>query len=208
MSFAHKISKYNRNRKWVKFHEEINPLSTDKILDVGFSDHEYSPVDNYLEKNYPFPEMITALGIDKPDEFRIHYPKVKVIQYSGNKFPFEDNEFDICWSNAVIEHVGNKEKQITFIKEIKRVSRIAFITTPNKYFPIELHTRTPFLHLLPKNMFDQYLRRIGKSWATGDYMNLLTKNDLCNLFSLADIHQYRIIPNRFFGFAMDFVMIF
>lgn len=152
--------------------------------------------------------MITALGIDTPKEFPLRYPSAKVVQYEGSEFPFSNQEFDICWSNAVIEHVGNTERQVLFIKEIKRVSRKAFITTPNKHFPVELHTRTPLLHYLPKTWFDKYLRLIGKTWASGDYMNLLSKSDLLKLLEKADIMEYRIIANYFFGFPIDYIIIF
>lgn len=188
--------------------KEIDPSRSRKILDVGYSDHEYSPVDNYLEKHYPYPEMITALGIDKPKEFPIRYPKVRTIHYAGSEFPFTDNEFDVCWSNAVIEHVGDHKKQVFFLKEIRRVSKIAFITTPNKNFPVEPHTRTPLLHFLPKQTFDKYLKMVGKSWATEDYMNLLTKNNLRELLHQAGIEDFRIITNKLFGFSLDFVVIF
>ncbi len=36
---------------------------TAKILDVGFSD-KYSLLGNFIEKNYPYPQNITALSVD------------------------------------------------------------------------------------------------------------------------------------------------
>ena len=44
-------------------------------------------------------------------------------------------------------------------REVKRVSRGAFMTTPNRLFPVDLHTRTPLLHYLLKSVFDQYTLR-------------------------------------------------
>ena len=208
MSFAHKVSGFNRRRKWNLFLQEITPLPHMRVLDVGFSDREYSPNDNFIEKHYPYPEKLTALGVDEPNNLLKRYPKVKAIQYSGVTFPFADKEFDVCWSNAVIEHVGNHEKQLAFLREIKRVSYKAFITTPNRYFPIEPHTRTPFLHYLPKPSFELYLNAIGKKWATGEYMHLLGNKQIHNLLKMANIEKYKIICNRLLGFTLDFVMIF
>jgi hypothetical protein len=208
MSIASKVSAYNRHRKWKKFLQEIAPTSTMKVLDVGFANVEYSPVDNFIEKHYPYPEKLTALGINAPNEFAKRYPRVRAVQYAGGIFPFQDQEFDVCWSNAVIEHVGEIDEQAVFLAEIKRVSRRAFVTTPNKYFPVEPHTRTPVLHYLPKRTFDSYLRMIGKGWATGRYMHLLGIDDLRNLLNLAHIDKYKIIPNRLFGIPLDFVIIF
>jgi SAM-dependent methyltransferase len=208
MSIAHKVSAYNRQRKWQIFLENLPVTPQAKVLDVGFSEGEYSPVDNFIEKNYPYPEMLTALGVDAPCQFTQRYPKVRAVQYPGDRFPFEDQEFDICWSNAVLEHVGGQEKQVAFLTEIKRVARTAFITTPNKWFPVELHTRAPLLHYLPKPVFDAYLRTIRKSWAAGDYMHLLSLNDLRNLLKQAHIEPRRLIRNKIAGLTLDFAVIF
>lgn len=207
MSLAYKISAFNRGRKWETFMREIQPSPEMKVLDVGFSENEYSATDNYLEKHYPYPEMLTALGVDEPKKFKERYPKVKAVQYDGTIFPFEDKQFDICWSNAVIEHVGDRDKQLIFLSEIRRVAKRVFFTTPNRLFPVEVHTRTPLLHLLPKNIFDGYLSLIGKKWATGDYMHLLSYGDITGLLSKAGIRDYKIIKNRFFGFTIDFVVV-
>lgn len=208
MSITQTVSKFNRQRKWKTFCQqyEITPKTT--ILDVGVNEEEYSAIDNFLEKNYPYQQNITALSIDKPIKFSARYPQINAIQYDGTHFPFSDNTFDICWSNAVIEHVGDNAKQISFLKEIRRTSRSAFITTPNKYFPIEVHTRTPLLHLLPKSFFYKYLRLINKEWATGNYMNLLSINDIKRLMQAANITDYKIKKNKLFFFTLDFIITF
>ena len=212
MSLAYKISAFNRGRKYRLFLKLLAPREEETILDVGFNDIEYSAGDNYLEKNYPRPEKITALGLKTDDnsgrQFSKRYPKVKTLVYEGRQFPFKDQEFAIVWSNAVLEHVGAWEKQLEFLKEIKRVGGRAFITTPNKNFPVEIHTRTLLLHFLPEKIFQAYLRLIGKSWANGDYMHLLSERKLKELLAAASIDNYQIIKNRLAGFTLDFVIIF
>lgn len=207
MSIAYKISGYNRNRKWRRFKEIVKFNENTKVLDVGFSDKEYSAIGNYIDKHYPYPEKLTALGVEQPVEFAKKYPSVKAVTYDGSRFPFKDNTYDVCWSNAVIEHVGGREKQLLFIKEISRTSKVAFITTPNKYFPFEVHTRVPLLHFLPKGSFDKFLKLIGKEWAAGDYMNLLSLRDIRKLLKEAGIKDYKIIKNRFLIFTMDYILV-
>lgn len=204
MSFANNISGKNRKRKFDYFINNfaITPQST--ILDVGYNNTEYSPYDNYLERHYPYQQNITALGLVEPKEFAERYPKVKAIAYDGNIFPFPDKSFDICWSNAVIEHVGQRDKQIFFLQEIKRVSHKAYISTPNRFFPIEVHTRTPFIHYLPKKYFDMFLRQTGKAWAADDYMYLLGINDIQKYLKSAGIKNYSITRNKLAGFTIDF----
>ena len=152
-----RISAFNRARKFNYFLERIKPLPTDSILDVGFNDVEYSDVDNYLEKHYPYQSRITALEIGGNEHFSKRYSEVKVVLYDGKIFPFEDKSFDIGWSNAVIEHVCNQDAQLLFIKELFRTCKQVYFTTPNRYFPVELHTRIPLLHWLPKPVFDSIL---------------------------------------------------
>jgi hypothetical protein len=90
----------------------------------------------------------------------------------------------------------------------KRVSKRAFITTPNRFFPIEPHTRTPLLHYLSKKIFDEYLDFMGKGWAARDYMYLLSRSELSTLCVDAGIPDYKIINNRLAGFTLDFVVLF
>lgn len=207
-SLAGWISGYNRKRKWQKFSKLIGFDSRAKVLDVGFAGKEYSAVDNFLEKHYPFTQNITALGIGDQEEFCEKYPAVRVVGYRGGKMPFVDGEFDICWSNAVLEHVGNEEAQVEFLREIKRVSKRAFITTPNRNFPVEIHTRVPFLHLmLSKKWLDKFFNLIGKNWATGNYMRLLNLADLKKELEKAGIEEYKIIENKLLFFTLDFIIV-
>lgn len=208
MSLALNLSAFNRQRKWKIFQKKFAPAETTTILDVGFSDKEYSATDNFLEKNYTWPQNITALGVDQPREFTKRYPQVKTVHYDGHVFPFADKTFDIAWSNAVLEHVGDAQKQILFLKQIKRVAKHAFITTPNRYFPLEVHTRLFLLHFLPKKLFDRILIRLKKEWAAGDYMNLLNRRTLKKRLRAAGIKKYKIISNKILGFTLDFIVIF
>jgi len=201
------ISAFNRARKFTYFLETIKPKPTDSILDVGFADIEYSDVDNYLEKNYPHQSQITALGVSGSEHFSKRYPDVNIVLYDGKIFPFEDKSFDIGWSNAVIEHVGNQDAQLLFLQELHRTCKQVFFTTPNRYFPVEFHTRIPLLHWLPKSVFDSVLKKTKKKWAAGDYMNLLSIRQIQSLLKKASVTHYAIKKNRLCGFVMDYCII-
>ena len=199
-----KIQTFNRSRKYKYFLATFKPQATDSLLDVGFAEKEYVDVDNYLEKHYPYQSQITALGISGGTNFSKRYPEVKVVLYDGKIFPFEDKSFDIGWSNAVIEHVGNQEAQLLFLKEFLRTCKRVYFTTPNRYFPIEIHTRIPLLHWLPKSVFDSILKITPKKWAAGDYMNLLSIRQIKSLLKKAGVTNYSVKKNRLCGFVMDF----
>lgn len=204
---ALRLAEANRARKFDAFMALIEPTAETSVLDVGFTGEEYREGDNYLEKHYPYPERITALGIDATEKFAARYPEVEVVTYDGLRFPFGDQEFDVCWSNAVLEHVGDRARQVLFLQEVRRVAKRAFVTTPNKHFPVELHTRTPLLHYLPAPLFEKYLAMTGKAWATGDYMKLLSLKDVRELLDEAGISGYSIIKNRLGAFIVDMVIV-
>lgn len=147
-SVAARVSRFNRMRKYMYFLDRFHPTASDRILDVGFTNHEgkHDDMINYIEKHYLYPEQITALGVDGKDVFEKRYPEVRAVLYDGRIFPFADQSFDIGWSNAVIEHVGDRSRQVLFVRELLRTCRRVYFTTPNRYFPIELHTKLPFLH--------------------------------------------------------------
>jgi SAM-dependent methyltransferase len=70
----------------------------------------------------------------------------------GCQLPFCDRSYDVVFSNSVIEHVGSSADQRRFADEVRRVGERYWVQTPNRWFPIEPHLLTPFLHYLPRAM--------------------------------------------------------
>ena len=173
---------------------------------MGFNEAEWSETDNYIERHYPWPENLTALGMHQPVEFLRRYPRVRAVRYDGRVFPFEDRSFDVVWANAVLEHVGDFDRQVEFVKEMRRVGDALFFSTPNRGFPLELHTYLPFLHWLPKSAHDACLRRLGRGDYAGDYMHLLTRRQLLRVLSAAGLAACRLLQNRVCGWTMDFAV--
>ena len=148
--------------------------------EVGFGEGDGCGTLNFLEELYPWPERITALGLHEGAGFRARYPGIRYVQGDACALPFGDAEFDIVFSNAVIEHVGDRDRQRAMASEAVRVGRRAFLTTPNRRFPIEVHTRLPFVHWLPDALSHPLYRALGKGFATEN--NLLSRRDLASLF--------------------------
>ena len=119
------------------------PTSDDTILDVGVSD-VVGPGANGLERLHPHAARITAVGLGEGYDFRRAYPVVTYRRIEPHaRLPFDDGQFDVAFSNAVIEHLGTVENQRRFLSEMARVSRRAFAVVPNRYFPVEHHTALP-----------------------------------------------------------------
>ena len=103
--------------------------------------------------------------------------------------------------------MGKEEAQVNFLRELNRTCKKVYFTTPNRYFPFELHTRLFLIHWLPKALFDKIISHTSKKSASGDYMYLLSKRKLVKLLKKAGITKYQIYKNRFCGFTMDFSVI-
>jgi hypothetical protein len=95
-------------------------------------------------RNVPSRTHITATGLGEGQHFRAAFPTVQI--KPSRPLPFEYGEFDIACANAVLEHVGSRELQRSFIRELARVGRRVFLTVPHRYFPVEHHTAIPLLH--------------------------------------------------------------
>lgn len=199
---AVRLSIYARNKMLELFYKEFPPLKGIKILDLGVTSDTDTP-SNLLEKTYPYLENITCAGIQDCSEIQQYYPGVKVVQlHRGGKLPFNDLEFDIVYSNAVLEHVGSRSEQQKFIDEVQRVGKNFFITTPNRWFPVEHHTHLPFLHYLPQKYFRKFLRIKGEVFfSKEENLNLCSESDLKKFKYMYENIAFEHI--RLFGFSSN-----
>lgn len=154
MRLTDAISLRSRRRKFALFMETMAPTAETTVLDLGADDASFGQAGgcetlNFFEELYPWQERITAVGITSGERFQASYPRARYVQGDALDLPFEDGAFDVVFSNAVIEHVGGREQQRRFASEALRVARRAFITTPNRWFPVEVHTRLPLVHWFP-----------------------------------------------------------
>ena len=151
---ASRVSLWSRERKLRLFLETFRPGPETSVLDVGVTDAGYGGTygtDNFFEAEYPWPERITAVGVTGLERFAAAFPRVRTVVADGRALPFGDGEFELGFSNAVVEHVGGRDDQRAFVRELCRVARRVFVTTPNRLFPVEVHTLYPVVHWLPRS---------------------------------------------------------
>jgi hypothetical protein len=179
---AARVSLRSRERKMRLFLETFVPGPETTVVDVGITDAPFGggSSDNFFEAMYPWPERITAVGPTELDRFASAFPAVTVVRSDGRELPFGDGEFDLGFSNAVVEHVaGGPGGQRRFVEELCRVARRVFVTTPNRWFPLDPHTLLPFVHWLPPGPArDRVLRARG----FGDVLEPLGPTELAALF--------------------------
>jgi len=137
-----------------RFARDLGVNHQTRILDVGGTPFNWELLD--VRPRVTIVNMLRAR-----EAFDQHYTCVFA---DGRALPFGDHAFDIVFSNSVIEHVGDAERQRRFANEIARVGRAYWVQTPNRWFPIEPHLLTPFLHFLPKR-WQQSIARRFTVWA-------------------------------------------
>jgi hypothetical protein len=131
----------------------------------------------------------------------------------GCALAFEDNAFDICHSNSVIEHVGNWGRRTAYAREVTRVARYYFHQTPNYWFPWEPHFGVPFFHWLPEPIRLSITMRRSLGWSdraatVAAGMDMLESAVLLNKRMMAALFpDATIISERLAGLTKSFIAI-
>ncbi len=181
----------------------------DTIVDVGVSSSREYEHSNYLEAWYPYKSRLTAVGIDDASFLEELYPGVTFCRSDGRALPFPNGSFDFAHSSAVIEHVGSRANQAQLLAEMWRVCRKGlFVTTPNRWFPVELHTVIPLLHWLPAPWFRRALRALRHDELADEAnLNLMSRGDLLRAAAAAGIHGARVEQARLAGCTSNLLLI-
>lgn len=142
---------------------------------------------------------VEAAATSRLGPVEIHELPGNVTQLRG----VADNQYDVAFSNSVIEHVGNLFQQNRFAGEIQRVAPCFVLQTPNRYFPMEPHFYVPFFPFMPLGIRTALHRRFRLGWFAPesdelqaridcDEIRLLTRKELALLFPRAGIHAERL----------------
>lgn len=143
MDLVHPYGDLQRKWRQKRMEDCVNALGiTDDttVLDVGGDAYNWNLVS--------VKPRLTILNIfPAPEKLPEH---ITWVVGDGCNMGFDDGEFDVAFSNSVIEHLGSAENQAKFAAEVQRVGCSYFVQTPNRRFPIEPHLIAPFVHYLPR----------------------------------------------------------
>jgi len=198
LSIFNTLSQISRRRK-LELLCSVFPLSPHiRVLDVG---GELDAGKALLIENHPDRSMVTVVNLREQhvERVRSRYPEVRTQVADARKLPFSDNEFDLVFSNAVIEHVGSLNDQQQMASEVMRVGRNWFVTTPNRWFPFEFHLRLPMVSWLPAPM----MLRVANMWSYDhvqrryrsgirQQIRLLTRSELEKMFPGSRVDSVRV----------------
>jgi hypothetical protein len=199
------ILPFFRRSRMRRFMDTFSPTEDVLILDVGGTEYNWTLV--------KCNSQITLLNLSVPDNQTSDSQNIHYVQGDGTQLQYADDEFDICYSNSVIEHLGTYESQLKFAGELRRVGKRVWVQTPAKSFFVEPHLITPLIHYLPKALQKKLLRNFTVwGWITRPDQNtvdrflqeirLLSFDEMKALFP-----DCKIYKERFIGFTKAFIAV-
>jgi len=162
-----------------------HPLTAEqKVLDIGTGSGQIAAV---------FSKHADLVAMDVIDQ-RTQGLELPFVA-ATDALPFPDASFDLIISNHVIEHTGDPGHHLKEVRRALRPDGIAYLATPNRWWPWEVHARLPLLHYLPWRLFSGLGRALGR---LHEPVQLLSLQDLAkeaeNSFRL-DVWHPRILKN-------------
>jgi ubiquinone/menaquinone biosynthesis C-methylase UbiE len=180
-----------------------------KVLDIGGQVDEATA---QVIESHEGTLYVVNIMREHLETIKAQHPGVRVVVADARCLPFADDAFDLVYSNAVIEHVGDFDDQAAMAREVARVGKSWFITTPNRWFPFEFHMRLPFVSWLPART----LRRVGRMYSYNHVarryesgidrqLRLMTKGEMRRVFPQSEIVACRvtIFPETLIAIGSD-----
>lgn len=212
-SLASRVALHARRGIYARFVALVGTEPGRRVLDLGVTPDTNLPDSNFLERWYPHRGDITMASVEDCAALETVFPGTTFVRIQpGQALPFPEAYFDVGFSSAVLEHVGGAAQQQFFVQELLRTCRSVFLTTPDRAFPIEMHTFLPVLHWLPKPLHRRVLGLLGRSfWASETNLNLLTRREMAQLVAAARRASNRSAPwsisrHRLVGFPSNLIL--
>lgn len=192
------------------FKSLLGDLSNKKvsILDIGGTEQFWTTIDplTFINRHNI---QITLLNLN---QVQTKSENIKsIIGDACDLSQFNDGSYDIVFSNSVIEHVGDFERQTSMAREIRRVGRRHFVQTPNYFFLIEPHSRLVGIQFLPlriQKILLQHIKVRGERKFSEQEalkalksLRLLTEEELIALFPSSNIYR-----EKFCGITKSFII--
>lgn len=205
------VMAYFRRRRLAELLRIYPNLENYSVLDVGGRPFMWDLLKEFYDVA---PKQLVILNT--PSEHLLPESENYTVKIAdGCNLPYENDSFDLVFSNSVIEHVGKKEEMTQFSRECDRVGKNIYIQTPNRWFPVDAHLGVAFIHWLPRPLYKKlcflslrYPFTINNPSEKKNFdlefetTRLLTRGQLKRLFP-----DNRILPEKFLFFVKSFVVV-
>lgn len=193
----HSLSNRMRNKRFTLFDAFIRELPKPlRLIDIGGTEMFWE------RRGWAGRTDIDITAINRESSVP-RYSNLRTL--SGDATDLSDygnKEFDVAFSNSVIEHLFTRENQARMAAEVDRIAKAYWVQTPDFWFPIEPHFHVPGWQWLPRNTRVALIQRRRCGWrgpcpdlelarAAVDEVRLMTVSEMRNLFSGGEIWQER-----------------
>jgi hypothetical protein len=185
-----------RLRRWTQLTQEFPDFEEMRVLDLGGTTLFWlrAPVR---------PKSVTVVNLGAPGD---GLSWVRAIDGDACDAPelVGDEEFDLVFSNSLIEHLGGHLKRVRFAEVVRSMAPRYAVQTPYRYFPVEPHWVFPGMQFLPLKVSSWVAPRwpLGHThrWAPRDARDEVMCTEL---LSLTEMRSYfpdaRVAWERFAG---------
>jgi hypothetical protein len=137
----HSLAERARLRRWARLTAEFSDLENMRVLDLGGTTLFWvrSPVR---------PKSVTVINLNEPGDGLPWVRPVKGDACAAREL-VGDEEFDLVFSNSLIEHLGGHMQRLSFAEVVRAMAPRYAVQTPYRYFPVEPHWVFPGMQFLP-----------------------------------------------------------
>lgn len=203
------VSGRARKRRMEFFRKFLNGIGNNlSVADVGGTFYHWKDESDLLSKM-----NLTLINVE--DEAGQLPENVKHLKADARDLGMiADKQFDIAYSNSMIEHFSNFEDQKLAAAGIRRIAKHFFVQTPNYRFPVEPHFLFPFFQNLPLSLKKELVMRFSLGWFVRQSdersaeelvssVRLLKFNEIRMLFPGAEIYteKYMLLNKSFIAYC-------
>ena len=167
----------------------VKPPGGARIIDLGGTEYNWRLFDHDFHVT-----LVNLPGTGSPvsDSSRFYRVEGSACDLEGI---FNNQSFDVCFSNSTIEHVGDEDCQAKFAREAVRLAPAYWIQTPSDRCPVEVHTGLPLYWQLPgfvkSRLHLKWRRKLPAWYAMIEQTRVLSRRRMLELFPSANIYVER-----------------
>jgi Methyltransferase domain len=197
------ISSALRARRWQRLLGTFPDLVELRVLDIGGEARFWRDRDVH-------PAHVTMVNVFRQE---VEEDWITAVAGDGCDLPEGLGEFDLVFSNSVLEHVGGHWRRERFAEQVRGAAPRYWVQTPNRYFPIEPHFVFPFFQHLPVAAQVQ----VARAWPLGlagwdkDREKLLREALEIELVSATEMARYfpdaELLREKVAGLTKSFIAV-
>lgn len=180
-----RLSARARARRWAEFTRRFPDLASMRVLDLG------GTVQSWVRAPAR-PKHVVILNLDGRNGGEADWYVTRTGDACEPPPDLLQEEFDLVFSNSLLEHVGGHARRKQLADVIRLVAPHHWVQTPYRYFPVEPHWLVPGMQFLPVMAQAAISRRMsfGPANSTMPHERILDECSYVDLIGLTQLRTY------------------